>query len=440
MAGFTYGHSVIVKTDDAVVRRQLRDLDEPMCFFGEGPAERRDRLSKILAKLSPEERKKFHSNYETKKIEEQEQTHSFYEEGNPVLKKIRLDIADFSIRQCNYRLDMARIKQLEPLSTRLIPQQDLTERIRQFEDMGSYVDDDVSTTELKTLTSCSLNNEATLMATSCRSGKCKLWSIPDMEPKLTYTSDQTNANFIVFSPSSGHDLSLDVAHLASCSMDGSVNLWNLTDESPVSRLSGPQKWRVTRVRYHPSSRYLASCCSDRSWRLWDLQQESQVLRQGGHTDAVFDIAFHPDGSLAGSAGLDAYTRIWDLRLGRSIHMFAGHTKGVRTIDFSPDGYHLVTGSIDNSVKIWDLRQRKLEYTIPAHTNIVTTVMFEKENGYYLVTSSFDKTVKFWSCKTWAPIKTLDAYDDKVTKMDISNRSDILVSCYFKYVKLWTTNK
>lgn len=38
-----------VSTDDAEVKRNLRQLNEPICLFGEGPAERRNRLRKLLS-------------------------------------------------------------------------------------------------------------------------------------------------------------------------------------------------------------------------------------------------------------------------------------------------------------------------------------------------------------------------------------------------------
>jgi hypothetical protein len=34
---------------------QLRRFNEPICLFGEGPAERRDRLKNILAKMEVEQ-------------------------------------------------------------------------------------------------------------------------------------------------------------------------------------------------------------------------------------------------------------------------------------------------------------------------------------------------------------------------------------------------
>lgn len=438
--------ALVVPTDDALVRRQLRDLDEPMTFFGECPAERRERLSSLLSNLSPEARTRFQSKYKTQKqVVDPTEGQSFYYLGTEDLMEARSKIASYSLKETKYRLDMAQIKQLDPKTTIVIPRQDLMENIMKLQDVGTDVDD--------VLTSCNLNRKGDKLATACRTGKCKIRSISSwqeqgesecrvsMDHFIQYRGHQTSANFITFSPKSGSDeLSSEAANLASCAMDGSISLWSLVSDRPICDLSGPQsRWRVSRVRYHPSGSYLASCCSDHSWRLWNLESQQEILHQEGHSDAVFDIAFHPDGSLAGSASMDHNARLWDLRTGRSLALFEGHMSGIRTIDFSPDGKRMATGSLDNFVKVWDLRMRKLEFTIPAHLNAITTVMFEKENGYYLATCSFDKTVKFWSCLTWAKIRELNAYEDKITMLDLSMESNYLATCHNKCVKLWSNN-
>lgn len=38
-----------VSTDDSEVKKSLRLQNEPICLFGEGPAERRRRLKELLA-------------------------------------------------------------------------------------------------------------------------------------------------------------------------------------------------------------------------------------------------------------------------------------------------------------------------------------------------------------------------------------------------------
>jgi len=39
-----------VSTDDVEVKKDLRTLGEPICFFGEGPADRRERLKEVLSR------------------------------------------------------------------------------------------------------------------------------------------------------------------------------------------------------------------------------------------------------------------------------------------------------------------------------------------------------------------------------------------------------
>lgn len=44
---------VNVSTDDSEVKKNLRQLGEPICLFGEGPAERRSRLRDLLSRYIP---------------------------------------------------------------------------------------------------------------------------------------------------------------------------------------------------------------------------------------------------------------------------------------------------------------------------------------------------------------------------------------------------
>ena len=44
-----------MSTDDSEVKINLRQLQEPICLFGEGPAERRERLKQLVSRLSDDE-------------------------------------------------------------------------------------------------------------------------------------------------------------------------------------------------------------------------------------------------------------------------------------------------------------------------------------------------------------------------------------------------
>ena len=43
--------AITVSTNDSEVKAEFRALGEPICLFGEGPADRRNRLRELLGKL-----------------------------------------------------------------------------------------------------------------------------------------------------------------------------------------------------------------------------------------------------------------------------------------------------------------------------------------------------------------------------------------------------
>lgn len=80
-----------VSTDDFEVKKNLRHLGEPICLFGEGPADRRNRLRELLASLGEDAIKKKEED-KFKEVEKDPIT-TWYHEGPESLGKARLWIA-----------------------------------------------------------------------------------------------------------------------------------------------------------------------------------------------------------------------------------------------------------------------------------------------------------------------------------------------------------
>ena len=59
---------IMVSTDDNEVRKDLRQLGEPITLFGEGPAERRARLRDLLSRLGAQIFVTFHENHVKSKL------------------------------------------------------------------------------------------------------------------------------------------------------------------------------------------------------------------------------------------------------------------------------------------------------------------------------------------------------------------------------------
>jgi len=424
-----------VSTDDAQIKKDLRQLGQPICLFGEGPAERRNRLKELLAELGEDAVKKRKIEEDEKAKEDREhEEKTWYHEGPAGLRVARLAIAHFSLPRAKERIDRLKADGEVSESVKMARNQEVQKKLKQLDVQASQIAD------TRPISWCSFSPDSKSLVTASWSGLCKVWSVPDCKLLQTFRGHVSQVGCVEFHPQA-HEMDESDPSLASCGQDGSVKLWSMDSEEPLADIEGHND-RVSRLTYHPSGRFLATCVYDNSWRLWDLEQLQEVLHQEGHSKPVHCLAFQNDGSLAASGGMDSFGRVWDLRTGQCIMFLEGHLKGIVGIDWSSDGYHIVTGSADNSVKVWDLRKRNIEYTIPGHTNVVSQVRYEKNSGIgnYVLTSSYDCTAKLWATKTWQPLGTLKGHDSRLMGCDISPNGNWIATCsYDRTFKLWSAD-
>ena len=119
--------AITVSTSDIDVKTDLRQLGEPICLFGEGPAERRVRLRELLGTLGEDviKRRKIMDSMTMEDEEDQsiknEQT--WYHEGPDSLRVAREWIAQFSIPRAKGRLARLRQEAEMPEKTKMAQQQ-----------------------------------------------------------------------------------------------------------------------------------------------------------------------------------------------------------------------------------------------------------------------------------------------------------------------------
>eukprot|EP00039_Didymoeca_costata_P001351 m.51760 g.51760 ORF g.51760 m.51760 type:complete len:507 (-) comp10752_c0_seq2:4539-6059(-) len=418
---------IAVSTDDTEVKAQLRELKEPICLFGEGPAERRDRLKDLLLRLGPAARKRLAE--DPTEAAEREVQEIWYHEGGPELKSSRLDIAGYSLQRARDRLKVARLKLSRPDSESHPDRQRLHNKLRTYGNYSSQIGD------TRPLTSCQLSPSSKLLATASWTGLCKIWSIPECEPVKVLRGHTNRVSAVRWHPQSGCGQDRSAINLVSSDVAGVVRCWSLESEEPIASLEGHEK-RVAGLAFHPSGKYLGTTCYDHSWRLWDMEKKIELLHQEGHSRPVYGIAFHADGSLVGTCSLDAMGRIWDLRSGKCVLVLKGHVKELMGIDFSSNGYHVATGGEDHQVRLWDLRQRKSVYTMPAHKGLISSLKYQKD-GELLVTASFDNTAKVWAMPACTQLKLLTGHEGRLMSVDIANDSEYIVTAsHDSTFKLW----
>ncbi|KAF2766522.1 WD40 repeat-like protein [Teratosphaeria nubilosa] len=464
--------AIAVPTDDKRVRSELRARGEPITLFGERPEDRRDRLRGILYQEQEGADDDESMRDATEEPEEDEEEGEFYTEGSTALLEARKEIARYSLPRAKQRLKHQRQESVIPVQTHVKHRKAIKERLRGFELFGSQI----ASERPMSIVRFAPNGE--LVACGDWGGTIKLLDVPNLETKSVLRGHRQMIGGLAWYPGASLPSSTvgpEEVNLASSGGEGEIHLWNLTQDTPISTLSGHSA-RVCRTEFHPSGKYLASASYDTTWRLWDVATTTELLLQEGHSKEVYNVTFNLDGSLVASAGLDSIGRVWDLRTGRTVMLLEGHVAPIHALDWGVDGTRVMTGSADGFAKCWDLRAVRETASIGAHKGGVTDIRWykgldgplsaaaqeaiaskdvtmtngdadeeaaaqpvldPKKAGTFIVTSGFDKAVNLWSADDWALCKSLTGHDGTVLAADVTAESKWIASCgRDRTVKLW----
>ncbi|XP_053993843.1 U4/U6 small nuclear ribonucleoprotein Prp4-like isoform X2 [Hylaeus volcanicus] len=453
--------SVLAPTLDNDVKTRLREFGEPICLFGEGPFERRERLRFLLAKrafrldTTPEIVRMEHAKVEThQKL--------FFSEGGPHLLEARKWIARYSLPRSVKRLRRDR------------KEYDASDPLAVEAEVAEYNNELCKKLHVSLSQACAerpvcrgqFSPGSAFFGTASWCPTIRLWQIPGCEEfrsgleghtervhglgwspffkstascetqKLKTISEDRNQN-LVSEDTHPIDFSEGV-HLASGGADTKIILWSLKSMKSLSILEGHDD-RVNHVEFHPSGRFLASSSHDETWRLWDVERSQELLVQEGHSTGVYSLKFHPDGSLILSGDLGGIIRGWDLRTGRSVFPLLGHIKQVLGISINPwRPNQVATCSDDNTIRIWDIRKQRCVDMILAHDKLISHVVYEPCHGRFLLSTSFDCTLKIWNATEYTCSRILLGHEARITGADISDNGAFIGSVSFdRTFKLWS---
>lgn len=270
----------------------------------------------------------------------------FYTEGIQELMQARKDIARFSLPRTKQRTLYQKEESKIPLRIHVKHRKAIKEKLATFDIVGSQIPAD------RPVGLARFAPNGQMFAAGIWSGSVKLLDVPNLNTTQTLRGHNGKIRGLSWFPNSTlptHNISPSSLNLASGGEEGNIHLWSLTQDTPLSTLSG-HTGPVARIEFHPSGAYLASASFDTTWRLWDVTTTTELLLQEGHAREVFTVSFNTDGSLLASGGLDSRGRIWDLRTGRTVMLLDTHIKPIHALDWSADGYRVLSGSADGFIK------------------------------------------------------------------------------------------
>jgi WD40 repeat protein len=178
----------------------------------------------------------------------------------------------------------------------------------------------------------------------------------------------------------------DGQRIITCSLDGSLRLWNLESGEQIGNDWRDAESDVHTITLSPDGKNLASGSEDGAVRLWDVDTGKVISKWTGHTELVTSVCWCPDGQRVVSGSLDGTARQWNVKSGETIltPIETGH-KEVEAVVYSPDTNKFATGGFDESfgpgdcsVKVWDAKTGDLITALKGHTDTVSCLAWGAE--------------------------------------------------------------
>ncbi|OMJ69628.1 hypothetical protein SteCoe_32582 [Stentor coeruleus] len=187
--------------------------------------------------------------------------------------------------------------------------------------------------------------------------------------------------------------------LALGSSNGSVILWNITENKQEDELKGHTE-EVSCIALTSDNGLLISGSKDYTLRVWNLSEKKEEAIFQGHTDSVTSVVITNNDKLAISGSYDMTIRIWNLQEKRQETVLQGSKNWIYCMDLTKDNRFLVSGSYHEDIIRWDLSENQLESFFIGHVKSVCSIGVSFDNRY-LISESNDLVVRVWDIQTKA---------------------------------------
>ena len=232
----------------------------------------------------------------------------------------------------------------------------------------------------------------------------------------------------------------DSFHVASCSEDGTIKLWNIENGGVHVRTVevGSGVWAM--CTFGGDDGRVACGCSDHTVRVHHMRDGSSQCTLRGHRNWVQCVVW--TGTLLVSGGDDQTIRFWDVDAGvlhRTID--DAHNNWVQCL-LSPSPDVVVSGGADLLIKVWRVSDGCHVSTLRGHRNTVSCMVMYGES---LISGSRDGSITQWDVASAQCVHTVDKAHDGKEVLALCIFGPYIVSSGYKHnvlhvwdVPTWTS--
>lgn len=221
--------------------------------------------------------------------------------------------------------------------------------------------------------------------------------------------------------------------MISSSQDGTIRIWNISDEKQVNIFEGLGSIMVLQIC---EKRKLIFAGGQKSI-IYVLSYETgkKVYELNGHTATITGISFNGDYLFSGS--LDKSLIKWNIDKGEILIKLTNAHSGYITSIKATD--RLLTGGADKMIILWDINDLNEIQTYEGHNQMIKDALIHKVNDNFevIVSCSRDKTVKLWNVKSGDLIASFMSHTDEINYVYCEKEKMISVSD--KKIKIYYFN-
>jgi len=305
-------------------------------------------------------------------------------------------------------------------------------------------------------------SDSSLALSGGQDDKAYLWSTADGKVIAELEGHTDTVLNVGFSP--------DGKFLATASMDATVRVYKVKEETTHQVLSGPSR-ELLWMAWAGNAPQLIAGSADHSLWLWNYLTGEVIKVLVGHEAPVSCGAFSSDGKRICTASEDGTLFVWGVQEGKALHQikgglfhknesinclamsktqplvltgdakgvaklsnwttgkvvgsFAEHKDSIESVGFCHSLKIASTASIDSTVKIWDLGTQKCRSTLQHPDGCIKAVWHSTDPLLY--TSSNDHVIRLWDCRKGTCVRSYTGHTDTIHDLAISKDGRLVLT-------------
>ena len=204
-----------------------------------------------------------------------------------------------------------------------------------------------------------------------------------------------------------YNLNDDHYRFGTCSLDGTIRIWNLDDYS-VS----------TRIKINPSiipqclefnDDMIISGWNDGNIRCYRTYGEEQLWQiDNAHKGGVSAITMNSQSKFVVTGGYKGEVRLWEIRSKEMVSNLKEHLQKVTKVELFKDDIHLMTTSKDKSILIWDISKEKRIASYQLSSGGVNNFRISPIDENIIISVGQDRKITQWDLRYPQPIKVISS--------------------------------